>query len=495
MTEADHNPGGPGPLELSESEMTSLVNAAMVRITGLLATVADQPLDGSLEVSPEFIRGLREPLPESPEDPEALLDHLFQELVPRNLNPISPGFMGYIPGGGLFHAAAADLISNSVNRYLGVTSVSPALNQLERNVIQWFCQILGLPEGAGGFLTTGGSLANLSALVAARVARFGDDDFSSGVIYLSDQAHNCVEKSARIAGFSTRAMRTLPSDGNFRLCPDKLRRAIQQDRETGLTPFLVTASAGTTNTGAVDPLEELADLARSENLWFHVDAAYGGFFCLTERGKRAMAGIERADSVALDPHKTLFLPYGTGALLVRAPDTLRRAHSSTADYLPAMQDDPDLLDFCELSPELTRPFRGLRVWLPMKMHGAGVFRHYLDEKLDLARLVEQAVDDNPALDLLAGAELSVVAFAVKDRGQSPDQRNDDSQRLLAAINREQKVKLTGTLLHGVFAIRVAIVVFRTHRDRIEVLLREIQRALGDTGLARPDQAAPTLDSG
>jgi len=269
----------------------------------------------------------------------------------------------------------------------------------------------------------------------------------------------------------------LPVDDQFRLDPDSVQTAIEADRASGLEPFLLAVTAGTTNTGAIDPLPVLATLARREGLWLHVDAAYGGFFCPTERGQRLLAGIEAADSVVLDPHKTLFLPYGTGALLVRDRQHLKRTHSSVADYMPPMGDDEVLMDFCELSPELTRPFRGLRVWLPLKLHGAGVFRQYLDEKIDLVAWIEARIRQIPGLEILAPASLSIMAFALSAGKHTVDQRNTLTRRLLEAINARQRVHLTGTVLRGVFAIRICVVPFRTHLDRMQILLEDLQAAL------------------
>ncbi len=455
--------------------MREMVDAAMERIIQVINTLADQPVDGCANADPGWVRSLAEPLPQSGGDLASLLDFVFDEAVPRSLNPISPGFMGYIPGGGVFHAAVADLISDTLNRYVGVAAVAPVLTQLEANVVRWFCEIVGYPSQARGFLTTGGSLANLSAVITARQVRLGDD-FSRGTIYLSDQAHHCVEKAARLAGLPRRNIRILPTDSTLRLDPGQVLSALRRDREQGLQPFMLVASAGTTNTGAIDPLPVLADLASAERLWLHVDAAYGGFFCLTERGRRALAGIARADSIVLDPHKTLFLPYGTGALLVRDGNDLKATHSSRADYMPPLQGDEELVDFCELSPELTRPFRGLRVWLPFKLHGADVFRAYLDEKLDLARWIAGELARIPELEILAEPELSVTAFAM--RGEGPlAARNAATRRLLSLINERQRVHLTGTTLHGRFAIRVAVVAFRVHMPHMKILLEDILLAL------------------
>jgi aromatic-L-amino-acid decarboxylase len=464
------------PLDLSEDAMRAMTDATMDRIGVFMSTLSEQALDRSAEADLQYLRSLKEPLPEAGGDFEQLLDTVFRDLAPLSLNPASPGFMGYVPGGGIFHAALADLISNTLNRYTGVAGVAPALNQLEANVVRWLCQIMGYPEQARGFLTSGGSLANWSGLVTARHAKLGED-FSRGMIYTSDQVHHCVTKAARLAGFPAANVRVLPADGNYRLDPALVRDAIRTDRARGMQPAILVASAGTTNSGAVDPLPELAVLAREENLWLHVDAAYGGFFRLTERGKQALAGIELADSLVLDPHKTLFLPYGTGALLVRDSSALKAVHSSSADYMPAMQEDEDLMDFCELSPELTRPFRGLRIWLPFKMHGVGVFRRYLDEKLDLARWIEAQIRNIPQLELVAPATLSILAFAVRDEGQSLAERNSTTRALMQRINDKQRVNLTGTLLRDVYVIRIAISAFRLHQERMDMLLEDLQEAL------------------
>jgi aromatic-L-amino-acid decarboxylase len=240
---------------------------------------------------------------------------------------------------------------------------------------------------------------------------------------------------------------------------------------------MVVASAGTANTGAVDDLPELARLCAREQLWFHVDAAYGGFFCLTARGKKALAGMERADSITMDPHKGLFLPYGTGALLVRDGELLRRAHSSTADYMPAMQvtTNPLVQDFCEYGPELSRDFRGLRIWLPLKLHGIAPFVANLEEKLALTRYAADVLRAMENMEILAEPQLSIVAFRLTRKGLSTAATNDLNRRLLARIQAHDRVFLTATSLRGVFALRICVLSFRTHRDRIDETLDLIAR--------------------
>ena len=428
-TRTSRTAGGPkdrmeigATLELSGDELRALVEAALEPLCAHVDSLATQPA-ANLAGGHTLARSLVEPPPESGTPLPRLLDLLFERAIPKSLNTAGPGYLAYIPGGGLLHSAVADLIADAVNRYTGIFAPAPALSQLEANVVAWFAAIVGYPHEARGLLTSGGSLANLIAVITARRERL-PEDFLGGTLYVSDQAHHSIEKAALLAGFPPRNVRRIPTDDRFRIRLDALEAQVESDRAAGLTPFLVAGNAGSTNTGAVDPLPALADLAERHHLWMHVDGAYGGFFAMTERGHRALAGIERADSVVLDPHKSLFLPYGTGALLVRDGAALRRAHSLSADYLPAMQDDPDLVDFAEISPELSRPFRGLRVWLPLKLLGLAPFREALDEKLDLALWAADELRAIPGIEILAEPELSLLAFHLTAFGTGSDEHDD-----------------------------------------------------------------------
>jgi len=460
---------------MSGAEFTAMVDAAMERIAAHVDSLPVQP-SHHLEGAAALARALEEPLPERGSSLDELLHTLFNRAVPTSFNTAGPGYLAYIPGGGLLHSAVADLIADAVNRYTGVWLAAPGLVQLETNVLQWLAEIVGFPASALGVLTSGGSLANFSAVVTARVDRL-PEDFLDGTMYVSDQAHHSVVKAATLAGFPQRNVRIVPSDERFRMRLDALGAAIAKDRRAGYRPFMVVASAGTTNTGAVDDLRGLADLAATEHLWYHVDAAYGGFFALTERGRRVLAGMERADSVTLDPHKGLFLPYGTGSLLVRDGRLLRRAHATEGAYLPAMQDRTEFVDFCQVSPELSRPFRGLRLWLPLRLVGVGAFRDALDEKLDLARHVSRELDRMRGIEVIVEPELSIVVFRASGDGPDAEGTNALNRRLLDAVNRRGRVFLTGTTVGGRFLLRVCVLSFRTHRDRIEQCLEDIRAAL------------------
>jgi aromatic-L-amino-acid decarboxylase len=463
------------PLEPSADELNALLTEAVRRVVAHVGSLPSQPADGSAGAD-ALARALieREP-PEEGAAAGPLLDLLFEKAIPASFNNAGPGFLAYIPGGGQPYAAAADLISSAVNRYTGVFAPAPALVQLETNVIRWFARAVGYPADAGGFLTSGGSLANFSAVVAARHEKL-PENFLKGTLYVSDQGHHCVRKAALLAGFPAANVREVPSDAAFRMRLDALAERVAADRAAGLAPFLVVASAGTTNTGAVDDLDALADFTAREALWLHADAAYGGFFALTERGRAILKGLSRADSIVLDPHKGLFMPYGSGCLLVKDPGALRRSHSVQAHYMPGMQDDPDSVDFCEISPELSRNFRGLSVWLAVKLCGLAAFRASLDEKLDLAREAVEAVRAIPDVTVVAEPQLSLFAFRLAPEGASLEESNRLSRELMARANARQRVLLTGTLLGDTFAVRMCILSFRTHRDRIGMALDDLREA-------------------
>ncbi|MEA2166452.1 MAG: aromatic-L-amino-acid/L-tryptophan decarboxylase [Thermoanaerobaculia bacterium] len=455
--------------------MHRLVGDAMQRIVSHIESLPHQRAS-NVEGATDQARALIESLPQNPTPYTQLLDFLFDEAIPRSFNAAGPGYLAFIPGGGLFHAAVADLIADAVNRYVGVCAAAPLLVQLEANVVRWFCEIVGYGAGSGGVLTSGGSLANLTAIIAARRALLGDD-FARATLYCGDQTHHAFQKAAILAGFPSSNIREIPSDASFRVRVDLLADAIARDYTEDFIPFMICGSAGTTSTGAVDDLEALARIARSESLWFHVDGAYGAFFMLTERGRSAMRGIELADSIILDPHKTLFLPFGTGALVVRDTAILRRAYSMHAEILPQFQEGDELIDFCEVSPELSRDFRGLRVWLPLKLFGIEPFRQQLEEKLDLAAWAAAELNTIGDIEIIAEPQLSIVTFRLVRPGLDDAALNALNRDLIARINARQRVMLTGAVLDGRFVIRICVVSHRTHRERMETCMEDIRAAV------------------
>jgi aromatic-L-amino-acid decarboxylase len=300
---------------------------------------------------------------------------------------------------------------------------------------------------------------------------------------MSAQTHHSVAKAARLAGFPASSVRIVAHGPDLAIDPSALRRAIAEDRKRGLRPFLIVGTAGTTNTGAIDPLPELADIAEAEDFWLHVDAAYGGMFRLTERGRQRLGGMERAHSITLDPHKGMFLPMGTGALIMRDARLLAAAHEVEGDYLHDMRggqtfDGEYLPNFAELGPELTREKRGLRAWLPLHFHGVAAFRQELDEKLDLAAHAHERLSADPLLDVPWRPELSTMAFRIRPKSNAPDAiRTAEmaTQALLARINDHGRILLSSTVIDGKFMIRLCILHFRTHADRVAETLDLIAR--------------------
>lgn len=397
-----------------------------------------------------------------------------------------PGYLAYVPGGGLPSSAIGDLVGGLLNRYTGVAAAAPALCRLEADVLGWLAKAFGYGPRARGLLTSGGSLANFSAIVTARHDRLGDDgDFRHAIVYVSDQAHHSVAKAATLAGIPAANVRAVATDARLRLMPDALAAAVAEDRTAGRRPFLLVSAAGTTNTGAVDPLVELSTLCRREGLWHHVDGAYGGAFVLCEEGRALLRGIEQADSITFDPHKGLFLPYGTGCLLVRDGEHLRRAHRGRAAYLQ----DIDALDHrgeppspTDFGPELSRPFRGLRLWIPLVLHGAGAFRRALAEKLELARRfhdgLKERVEQGLPVDIVDAPQLSTVPFRLRrSPGETRADHDQRNARWLAAINRRGRVYLSSTSLPfedgAAFTLRVCVLSFRTHAAHVDACLEDL----------------------
>jgi aromatic-L-amino-acid decarboxylase len=453
-------------------QMRILVKAAADLIIDFLANISNAPA-AQLDGYQDKIGALHEPMPEAGASLSDLINIIQDVVIDCSVNTAGPTYQAYIPGGGLFTSAVAEFIAAAINRYVGVWGIAPGGVEMEASVVRWFCNLVGYDEKARGILTSGGSMANFSAIVAARRALL-PENFLAGIIYTSDQAHQSIQKAALLAGFPPTNIRSIASDKNFRLRADQLAAAIDEDYRNGKQPFLIVGSAGTTNTGAVDPIDELARIAEAHRLWLHIDAAYGGFFLLTERGRELYRGIERADSVTLDPHKALFLPYGTGCLVTRNGEALKRAHQVEANYLQDLDSDAEQINFNDYSPELTRSFRGLRVWLPLKLYGASVFREYLDEKLDLAQWACQQLKLLPDISIIAAPQLSVVAFRYRDSSENANQLN---RQLLERVNATRRTFISSTTINGRLILRIALLCFRTHKADVEATLSAIRAGI------------------
>jgi glutamate/tyrosine decarboxylase-like PLP-dependent enzyme len=415
------------------------------------------------------------PISEAPMDPDAVLELLDLGVNRGGVTVGSGGHMAYIPGSNLHASALADYLGAVLNKYSGLYFASPGMVRMERMLLRWVADLVGYPASAAGDLTSGGSIASLVGIVTAREARtLKPKDFDRAVVYLGAQTHHAVDKALRIAGLGESVRRFIPLDDRHRMRPEALEEAVEADAKMGLYPWLIAATAGTTDTGAVDPLADIADIARRHELWLHVDGAYGAAFALTAHGKQILRGIERSDSMVLDPHKGLFLPFGSGIVLVREGRHLLRAHHYDASYLQ----DKDVLASgdetspADLSPELTRPSRALRLWLPLKLAGVAPFRAALEEKLLLARYFHERMLHEDRFEVGPPPDLSIVTFRYLPKSGDPNAFN---RRLIDAVQRDGRIFISSTKIDGRFTLRLAILSLRTHQETVDLaidILRE-----------------------
>ena len=431
------------------------------------------PTQNAYNDRPDRGRGLLEsPIDDNGIGLEASLDLIRDHVNSVGVNPTSGRFLGYIPGGGLFYSALGDFLAAVSNRYAGVFFASPGAVRIENQLIRWMADLIGYPESAAGYLAVGGSVASQSAIVTARDhCGIEGDEIPRSVVYMTAHAHHCIDKALRMAGLRKCIVRRIPVDERYRMDVAALEQAIKEDRASGLRPWLVVASAGTVNAGSVDPLDQVADVAEREGVWYHVDAAYGGVFILCPEGRKVLRGMDRADSIVMDPHKTLFLPYGTGALLVKDRERLLSSHFVGADYLQDALDDTDELSPSDLSPELTKHFRGFRLWLPLKVLGLAPFRSALLEKMQLARYFHERLRALDGFEVGPVPDLSVVTYRYIPKSGDPDEFN---KRLVKAVHEDGRVFISTTQLDGRYTLRMAAVCFRTHKEDIDTAVEVLE---------------------
>jgi aromatic-L-amino-acid decarboxylase len=401
----------------------------------------------------------------------------WSELLPETLKALGrddqivghPGYLAYVAGAANPIAPLAQALAMALNPYTGTYTTAPAAVALEDQTLRWLAHMVHWPESSAGWLTTGSSLAILSAVIAAREARRAPA--GQRRIYVSDQAHHCIGKALFAAGFQAEETCVIKSVEG-RLDADQVREQIRQDKHKGRTPVLLVGTAGTTNTGRVDPLRALARLSQEEDLWFHIDAAYGGFFRLLHEAE-ILQGMEDGDSLSLDPHKALCMPYGTGALLVKQAHHLRWPRGLASSYMPPYDEAHLRLEYSDISPELSRDFRGLRLWLTLKVFGLEAFRRHLRSKWEQARWLAQALEEDSRLHLVAAPDLSILAWRVAGDGQE----GTETKRLLQAINSSGRFFLTSCMWQSQFVIRTCLLGFRTQKDDLEDLMTLIRSTL------------------
>lgn len=468
----------PSPLELDQATMQRLGHLVADHVAAHLAGLRGQRLCKTISrrQAEELIA---EPPPATGRDFETLLEFLERRVFPHHTPEPHPGFLAYVQSCPTFPAVLGDWLATGYNFFGGAWAVASGPAMLEVTVLEWFRQWIGMPAGAAGLLTSGGSTANLTAIVAARHRAVGDDParLPRVVLYSSDQVHSSVTKAAWIAGIPRANIRALPADDGFRLRLDLLRDAVAADRAQGLLPMAVVASGGTTNTGVVDPLTELASYCRSEDLWLHVDGAYGGFAVLAPQGRRALEGLGLADSVSLDPHKWLYVPFECGSLLARDPRTLLDAFQILPDYLRDLGTDTAEVNFKDYGEQLSRYSRALKVWLCVSHYGTDALGAAIQASMGRAELAERLVQDAPGLEVLAPARLGVFCFRVRPRGLADPARLDDlNHRVVEQVTANGHFFISTTRLRGALALRICTCGWRTTDDDIAGLIGEVREA-------------------
>jgi aromatic-L-amino-acid decarboxylase len=430
---------------------------------------------------------LREPMPEEGQDLGQVFDTFQKKVAPNVVHVDHPQFFGFIPSAPTFVSMLADALVAGSNVFAGTWFESSGPSQVEILVIDWFKQMLGLPAEAAGLLVSGGSVATLTALAVARRAVLRDE-VENAVVYLSDQTHASTDRALHILNFPPHQLRRVPTDSLCRLDPRMLREAVASDVRRGLRPFAVVANAGTTNTGAIDPMEEVSVIAREYGLWLHVDAAYGGFAALTERGRQQLTGIENADSVVLDPHKWFYCGYEAGCVIVRQGRLMRETFRILPEYMTDVEREEREVNFCDYGPQLTRAFRALKVWMTVKTFGARRLREIIDQCMDLTEYASVLFGQSPRIEITSPPSLGVFSFRYVPESGGDTGNGEELNRinadLVARVIRSRRLVLSTTRLGTRLVVRFCVLNHRTRKEDIREAL-QIVETIGREAAASP----------
>jgi len=453
-----NNPStGRSCIALSREEMREFGYRVVDLLADHFANVQQGPVGAKADPA-RMVSLFNQDPPETGRDPNELLAQLERDVFPNNLHVDHPRFFAFVPGPNNFVSTMADALASGFQIFNGTWFGGSAAAALELGMIQWLGRVCGLPSTAGGLFVSGGSVANMTGLMAARHALL-QDRVEGATVYFSDQTHSSVERALRVIGFAPDQMRKLKSDENFRLSVQSLRTAIADDRGKGLRPFCIVANAGTTNTGAVDPLSELADLAAKEKLWLHVDGAFGAASILSERGRGMLSGLERADSLTLDPHKWLFQSFECGCVLVRDAALLKSAFQIKADYLRDVYREIQEINPCDYGIQLTRSFRALKVWLSLQTFGVAAFRKAITRGFELAEIAERELRARKGWEILSPAQMATVCFRFGNSDELQTQ-------LVDKMMKDGYALLTSTELRSAVALRLCTINPRTTEQDI-----------------------------
>ena len=462
-------------LELTPEEMRSLGYQVIDMLVEHFEQVREQPVTNRATRA-EMEQRLREPPPQQGSVAGDVLQQVRQDVLGNSMSIDHPRFLAFVPSAGNFVGAMADALVSGFNIFAGTWLEAAGPTEIELVTIDWLRQLCGLPETAGGLFVSGGSVANLTALATARHIKL-QDDMTDAVVYFSDQTHSSIERALRILGFQPGQLRKLPADADFRLTPTIVQREVEADRAAGRKPFCLIANAGTTNTGAIDPLPALAEVCRNEGLWLHVDGAYGAASVLCEEGRSLLAGLELADSVVIDPHKWLFQPYEIGCVLVRDSRWLRETFHILPEYLKDIERAEEEINFCDYGPQLTRGFRALKLWMSLKVFGLEAFAQAIARGIEQARIAERILRESPVWEVVTPAQLGILTFRYILPERSGEEIDALNLAMLEKLMDSGFAMLSSTTLRGRVVLRMCTINPRTTEND----LREIIQHLEETG--------------
>ena len=458
-------------LELSAEEMRALGRQVVDLLVDHFAGIHDEPV-GRKAGRPELQELLGGNIPEEPSKPGELFGPLKEQLFTNMLHVDHPRFFAFVPSPNNFVSVMADTLAAGFNVFTGTWFAGSAPAQVELTVIDWLRQICGLPEGAGGLLVSGGSMANLTGLAVARHVKLGDN-LDGAVAYISDQCHSSVARALRVLGLSSDRVRLVQATDEYRMSVDALRAQIAADRSAGLRPFCVVANAGSTNTGAVDRLREIADLCRADDMWLHVDGAYGAPAILTDKGQALLDGLELADSLSLDPHKWLFQSFEAGCVLVRDRSLLLQTFQVMPEYLRDTHGVSDEVNFGNYGVQLTRSFRALKLWLSFRTFGLASFRKAIARGIEIAEIAERELRGSGDWEVVTPATLAVVTFRYVAPSLSPQEVDRLQGRIVEAMLADGYAIATSTVLNGRPVLRFCTINPRTSDQEMRETIRRM----------------------
>lgn len=446
-----------------------------------MQTVRERPVWQPL---PDRVKeNLKRPLPIDPQSPEEAYQDFVENVLPYPLGNIHPRFWGWVMGNGTPFGVLAEMLAATMNPNLG--GAEHVANNVELQVLDWCKEMLGFPMSASGLLVSGGSMANLVGLTVARNTLAGFDIRKQGlpaapkalVLYGSVEAHSSINKAVELLGLGAAALRLIPTNDQYQIDLKALVQSIEADKAAGLLPFCIVGAAGTVNTGAIDPLNALADIAQREQLWFHIDGAFGSLAAVSPELRPLVAGLERADSIAFDLHKWMYMPFEVGCVLVRDKEAHHSAFTVTPKYLAHYMRGAasGAHWFTEYGPQLTRGFRALKVWLSIKEQGIAKYGRLIKQNVDQCLYLTQLIEASPDLELLAPTSLNIVCFRFKAADLDEQKLNHVNEKIMMELHEQGIAVPTYTILNGKFAIRVANTNHRSRREDFEVLVQEVIR--------------------